>query len=76
MVMVVGDPDAAFARAVKAGASVVWPIIFWPINVWSSNDKEYRWRVGRIVDPLRTSPGNRQAFGRRLTASLGLLPGS
>jgi PhnB protein len=47
MVMVVGDPDAAFARAVKAGATVVWPVIVWPIN-----DKEYGWRIGRIVDPF------------------------
>jgi len=52
MVVVVADPDAAFARAVKAGATVVWPVIVWPINVLSSNDKEYRWRVGRIVDPF------------------------
>ena len=50
--MVMADPHAAFARAVKAGATVVWPVIVWPINVWSSNDKEYRWRVGRIVDPF------------------------
>jgi len=42
MVMVVGDPDAAFTRAVKAGATVVWPV----------EDKEYGWRVGRIVDPF------------------------
>src|SRR5712692_1550082 len=26
MVMVVADPDATFARAVKAGATVVWPV--------------------------------------------------
>lgn len=42
MVMVVADPDAAFARAVKAGATVVVPV----------EDKEYRWRVGRVVDPF------------------------
>ena len=42
MVMVVADPYAAFARAVKAGATVVWPV----------EDKEYGWRVGRIVDPF------------------------
>src|SRR5438552_7464909 len=42
MVMVVADPYAAFARAVKAGATVVWPV----------EDKEYGWRVGRIADPL------------------------
>ena len=42
MVMVVADPDAAFARAVKAGATVVVPV----------EDKEYGWRVGRIADPF------------------------
>ena len=42
MVMVVADPDAAFARAVKAGATVVVPV----------GDKEYGWRVGRIADPF------------------------
>ena len=42
MVMVVADPYAAFARAVKAGATVVWPV----------EDKEYGWRVGRIADPF------------------------
>jgi len=41
MVMVVEDPDAAFARAVAAGATVVRPV---------SND--YGWRLGRIVDPF------------------------
>ena len=41
MVMVVNDPDAAFDRAVAAGATVVWPVA----------DQEYGWRVGRIVDP-------------------------
>lgn len=41
MVMVVEDPDAAFERAVTAGATVVQPV---------SND--YGWRLGRIVDPF------------------------
>jgi PhnB protein len=41
LVMVSEDPDAAFARAVEAGATVVWPV----------SDKEYGWRVGRLVDP-------------------------
>jgi PhnB protein len=41
LVMVAEDPDAAFARAVEAGATVVWPV----------SDKEYGWRVGRLVDP-------------------------
>ena len=42
MVMVVADPDAAFERAVKAGATEVRPV----------EDKEYGWRVGRIADPF------------------------
>ena len=41
MVMVVSDPDASFARAVAAGATVV-------VNVRD----EYGWRLGRIVDPF------------------------
>jgi len=42
MVMVVADPDAAFGRAVAAGAKVVQPVA----------DQPYGWRVGRIVDPF------------------------
>jgi PhnB protein len=42
MVMIVEDPDAAFERAVTAGANVVWPV----------SDQPYGWRVGRIVDPF------------------------
>jgi hypothetical protein len=41
MAMVVDDPDAAFDRAVKAGATIVWPV-----------HNEYGWRLGRIVDPF------------------------
>jgi PhnB protein len=41
MVMVVEDPDAAFERAVAAGATVVWPV-----------SNQYGWRLGRIVDPF------------------------
>jgi PhnB protein len=41
MVMIVEDPDAAFDRAVAAGATVVWPV-----------SDQYGWRLGRIVDPL------------------------
>jgi PhnB protein len=40
MVLVVSDPDAAFDRAVRAGAKVVVPV---------KND--YGWRLGRVVDP-------------------------
>ena len=42
MVMVVEDPDATFARAVKAGATAVQPVV----------DQPYGWRVGRVVDPF------------------------
>ena len=41
MVMTVSNPDAAFDRAVKAGAKVVWPVT-----------NEYGWRLGRVVDPF------------------------
>jgi PhnB protein len=41
MVMIVADPDAAFDRAVKAGATVVQPM-----------DNQYGWRLGRVVDPF------------------------
>src|SRR6478672_11615636 len=41
MVMTVDDPDAAFARAVAAGAAVVWPVA-----------NQYGWRFGRVVDPF------------------------
>src|SRR5258707_1041799 len=41
MVLTVEDPDAAFDRAVAAGATVVWPV-----------SNQYGWRLGRIVDPF------------------------
>jgi PhnB protein len=41
MVMTVEDPQAAFDRAVAAGATVVWPVA-----------DQYGWRIGRIVDPF------------------------
>jgi PhnB protein len=55
LVMVVDDPDAAFARAVKAGAKVVWPVA----------DQPYGWRVGRIVDPF----GHHWEIGKPLAES-------
>ena len=42
MVMVVDNPDAAFAHAVATGANVVQPV----------EDQPYGWRVGRVVDPF------------------------
>lgn len=41
MVMTVDDPDAAFDRAIAAGATQVWPV-----------HEDYGWRLGRIVDPF------------------------
>ena len=41
MLIVVDDPDEVFTHAVAAGASVVSAV----------EDKEYGWRVGRVVDP-------------------------
>ena len=41
MVMIVEDPDAAFERAVVAGATVVWPVA-----------NQHGWLIGRIVDPF------------------------
>ncbi len=41
IVMIVEDPDAAFERAVTAGAKVVWPV-----------SNQHDWRIGRIVDPF------------------------
>jgi PhnB protein len=41
MVMIVEDPDAAFNRAVAAGATVVWPV-----------SNQYGWRLGRVADPF------------------------
>src|SRR6266850_5336621 len=41
IVMIVEDPDAAFERAVAAGATVVRPV-----------SNQHGWKVGRIVDPF------------------------
>ncbi|WP_435008350.1 VOC family protein [Tundrisphaera lichenicola] len=41
MILTVPDPDAAFDRAIEAGASVVYPVA-----------EEHGWRVGRVVDPF------------------------
>lgn len=41
MVMTVDNPDAAFERAVEAGAKIVWPV-----------KDQHGWRLGRIVDPF------------------------
>ena len=41
MVMTVENPDSAFARAIAAGATEVWPV-----------HEAYGWRLGRLVDPF------------------------
>ena len=51
MVMIVSDPDAAFQRAVAAGAAVVVPV-----------GNQYGWRLGRIADPF----GHHWEIGRPL----------
>lgn len=42
MVLVVDDPDAVFAQALKTGAQSISPV----------EDQHYAWRVGRVVDPF------------------------
>ncbi|MBS1855341.1 MAG: VOC family protein [Acidobacteria bacterium] len=54
MVLTVEDPDAMFARAVSAGASVVWPVA-----------DQYGWRLGRIQDPY----GHHWEIGKPLTGT-------
>ena len=56
MVMVVDDPDAAFARAVDAGAKIVWPV-----------GEEHEWRIGRVVDPF----GHHWEIGKPLKEGVG-----
>ena len=51
MILTVPDPDAAFARAVAAGATEVTPVT-----------NAYGWRVGRVVDPY----GHHWEIGRPL----------
>lgn len=41
IILTVADPDAVFARAIKAGAREVYPVT-----------EEHEWRIGRVVDPF------------------------
>ena len=41
LILTVADPDAAFARAIRAGATEIWPV-----------SEGHGWRVGRVVDPF------------------------
>jgi PhnB protein len=54
MILTVDDPDALFARAVQAGATVVDAV----------SDKDYGWRAGRIADPF----GHHREIGKPLHA--------
>lgn len=51
MILTVSDPDAAFARAVAAGADQVFPV-----------QEEHGWRIGRVQDPF----GHHWEIGRQL----------
>jgi PhnB protein len=52
MVMIAEDPDQTYARAVAAGAAVVWHV-----------GNQHGWRIGREVDPS----GHRWEIGKPLT---------
>lgn len=41
MILTVNDPDAVFAKALKAGATEVFPV-----------GEEHGWRLGRLIDPF------------------------
>ena len=41
MILIVTDPDAVFAQAIAAGATVVFPV-----------GEGHGWRMGRIADPF------------------------
>ncbi len=53
MILTVADPDAVFARALKAGATEVFPV-----------GEGHGWRLGRVVDPF----GLHWEIGRPLVA--------
>jgi PhnB protein len=54
MILTVADPDAAFARAVAAGARAVVAV-----------EEQYGWRLGRIEDPF----GHHWEIGRPLAGA-------
>ena len=55
MIFVVDEPDAAFARAVSVGATVVHEM-----------GDEYGWRLGRVMDPF----GHHWEIGKPLSEGL------
>ena len=52
IILTVADPDAFFARAIRAGAKEVYPVV-----------EEHDWRLGRVVDPF----GHHWEIGRPLS---------
>jgi PhnB protein len=54
MILTVADPDAAFARAIEAGASEVCPV-----------SVGHGWRIGRVADPY----GHHWEIGHQLPSS-------
>ena len=54
LILIVDNPDAAFSRAIAAGATVVWPVT-----------EEHGWRIGRIADPF----GHHWEIGKPLTGT-------
>jgi PhnB protein len=54
MVMIVDDPDAAFEKAVAAGAEIVTPM-----------KDDYGWHLGRVVDPF----GHHWEIGKPLASA-------
>jgi PhnB protein len=53
MILTVTDPDASFAKALKAGAAEIFPV-----------GEGYGWRLGRLADPF----GHHWEIGRPLDA--------
>jgi len=53
LLLLVDDPQAAFTRAVSAGATEVWPVT-----------EEYGWLIGRVADPY----GHHWEIGKPLGA--------
>ena len=51
MIVTVTDPDAAFKRAIAAGAKEIYPV-----------SEGHGWRVGRLVDPF----GHHWELGRKI----------
>ena len=41
MILTTADPDAVFEQALKAGASIIFPV-----------SEEHGWRLGRLADPF------------------------